>query len=135
MNQRIANFTLAILVLLVACKKDPGTEARLGELEQEFKTNGSASAASATVPTGTQQKPAAGVLVQNGLAAIRADQPADGIILLQSAQKLPNLNASQRMAVQHSIQAVTADLVNRASRGDNRARADLKRIEAFLGQN
>ncbi len=50
----------------------------------------------------------------------------------QTLQQTTGMNAQERMAVQKTIRAVTADLVRRAADGDPQAQAELKRIERFL---
>lgn len=129
---------LLVLMLLPACNREPGTDQQLSEMEKSFANPPATASAKSEPATGADSSPQtadAPTLVKKALTAVRSDQPAEGIMMLQTAQKLPNLNADQRMSVHNSIRAVTADLVNRAARGDERAKAELKRIEAFLGQN
>ena len=70
--------------------------------------------------------------VNRAIAAVRAGEPAEGVMLLQTLQQTTGMNAQERMAVQKTIRAVTADLVRRAADGDPQAQVELKRIERFL---
>ena len=63
------------------------------------------------------------------LHAVRTNGFAGGAIALQTAQRMPMLTAEQHRAVYQAMQAMTADLVARAEKGDAKAKADLAAIE------
>jgi hypothetical protein len=127
---------MVVAFLAVAgCSRQPKAASQLEELERAFQAGGSApEMTSPEVPAETPagQTESAQAYVSRAVAAVRKNQPAEGVMLLQSAQQATTLNAEQRMAIQRSIRALTAGLVARASRGDQQAQAELKRIEQFL---
>ena len=63
-----------------------------------------------------------------------ADDYAGSVIALQTAQKGRGVNAEQLMAIERAKQAMTASLVDRAARGDEKAKAELARIERTRSQ-
>jgi hypothetical protein len=130
----------ATLLVGIGCGRSPDAATRLGELEATFDAGASTSTvpqvatmipdAPAEVEVGQADSPQA--YVNRAVAAVRAGEPAEGVMLLQSLQQMTGMNAQERMAVQKTIRAVTADLVRRAADGDPQAQAELKRIERFL---
>jgi hypothetical protein len=122
-----------LLLLLSACHREPAAVERLAELERAFEP--ASSLQSPPPPAPGAQSANAKTLVNQAMTALRDHQSADGVMLLQTAQKLPSLTAAQRMAVHQSIRAVTADLVERSSRGDSAAKDQLRRIESFMERN
>ena len=137
-NRRVAVAVAVLVVVLTsACGRQPDAGTQLGELEEVFDvgTNAQAEVVDAvhavpTEPEMSQVEPQ--VYVNRAVAAVRAGEPAEGIMLLQSLQQMTGMNAQERMAVQKTIRAVTADLVRRAADGDPHAQTELKRIERFL---
>jgi hypothetical protein len=135
-NRRLAA-ALLVAALTAACGRQPDAATQLGELEQAFDvgTPTPSEAVDAVYqapdePAMSQPEPQ--IYVNRAVAAVRAGEPAEGVMLLQSLQQMTGMNAQERMAVQKTIRAVTADLVRRAADGDPHAQAELKRIERFL---
>ena len=130
----------AALIAATGCSRQPDPTTQLGELEQTFQASTPAppempatEAAQNLPPEPSADQPETPqAYVNRAVAAVRAGEPAEGIMLLQSLQQMKGMNAQERMAVQRTIRAVTADLVRRAADGDARAQAELKRIEQFL---
>ena len=129
----------AALLVVMGCGHPPNAATQLGELEQTFDAGepaqaGADAAAAQNAPAEPEmsQPETPKVYVNRAVAAVRAGEPAEGVMLLQSLQQMTGMNAQERMAVQKTIRAVTADLVRRASDGDPHAQAELKRIERFL---
>lgn len=128
---------LLVLALSMSCGRRQDATTHLNELEQVFEvvTNAPAVAVAAVseVPAAPELSHAEPqVYVNRAVAAVRAGEPAEGIMLLQSLQQMSQMNVQERMAVQKTIRAVTADLVRRAADGDVHAQRELKRIEQFL---
>ena len=76
----------------------------------------------------------ANAFVNVALAAVRANDYAGGVIALQEVQRIPGVTANQLMAIHGTMQAMTADLVARAAKGDPKAKADLAAIEKTRSQ-
>jgi hypothetical protein len=128
---------LLVATLTAACGRQPNATTQLGEVEQVFNIDTNVqpmvvdvAQAVPAAPELSQAEPQA--YVDRAVAAVRAGEPAEGIMLLQSLQQMSDMNAQERMAVQRTIRAVTADLVRRAAEGDAHAQQELKRIERFL---
>jgi hypothetical protein len=129
-------FCGALLLALNACSKKAVVNAQVSELEKAFP----AAAAPATVaqtepPSPNQGLPADATAVVNlALSAVRTNDYAQSVIALQAVQQLPGVTAPQLIAVQRTMEAMTADLVARAARGDAKAKADLAAIEKTRSQ-
>jgi len=128
----------AALLVGTGCGRSPDAATQLGELEAAFDASASPVAeVAATTPDAPAEAEVGQVdgpqaYVNRAVAAVRAGEPAEGVMLLQTLQQTTGMNAQERMAVQKTIRAVTADLVRRAADGDPQAQAELKRIERFL---
>lgn len=72
--------------------------------------------------------------VNLAIAAVRSNNFIGGVVALQSAKGIPGMSPVQLMAVQQTLEAITADLVKRAAGGDPRAREDLAAIERSRSQ-
>jgi hypothetical protein len=105
-----------LVASLCACSKKPDIKSEVARLEKTF---------SAT-DTNT--------LMGAALSAIHKDDYAGGIIALDNAKHVPGMSAEQLMSVQSTMQAITADLVARAARGDATAQAQLAAIERSRSQ-
>jgi hypothetical protein len=76
----------------------------------------------------------ANAYVSFALAAVRTNDSVGAVMALQRVRQLPGPTAAQLMAVQRALDAVTADLVARAGRGDPKALADLEAVEKTRSQ-
>lgn len=105
-----------MFVALSSCSKKADVEAQVSELEKAF--------------------PAAetNAYVNLALTAVRTNDYAGGVVVLQALKRMPGATAEQLMAAQKAIEAITADLVARAARGDAKAKADLEAIERARSQ-
>ena len=65
---------------------------------------------------------------------MRTNDYIGGVIALQSAQRLPGVTHQQLIALENAKQAMTAELLIRAGRGDARAKADLAELEKTHSQ-
>lgn len=72
--------------------------------------------------------------LQLAIKAAKNQDYATGVTALQNAKKTPGLSPEQLMNVEQASQAMTAELLRRASEGDVRAKADLDRIERTRSQ-
>jgi hypothetical protein len=118
-----------VLLGLGSCGKARSVKAQLDQLKQAFPAvqNGN--------PGGDQpQASDPNAYVKAALAAAQTNDYAGGVIALQAAQQLPQMNAAQLQALQGAMQALTADLVARAARGDAQAQAELATIEKTRSQ-
>jgi hypothetical protein len=125
----------AVMLALSACGKRAEVKAQVSELEKAFPT------AAIPVPAQTDTSnsappapPEASAVVNFALAAARTNDYAASVVALQAVQQLPGVTAPQLMAVQRTVEAMTADLVARAARGDAKAKADLATIEKTRSQ-
>ena len=106
----------AALLALSACAKKADVRREAVELEKAFQSD--------------QSSP----YVSLAVSAVRTNDYAVGVIALQNAQRVPGMTADQLMAVQRTLDAITADLVARADKGDPNARAALAAIERSRSQ-
>lgn len=67
-------------------------------------------------------------------SAIRTNDYASAVILLQDVQNKPGVTAQQLMTLAETVRKMTSELVERASKGDPKAKADLAAIERSLSQ-
>jgi len=72
--------------------------------------------------------------VSRALVAVRTNDYRQGVIALQNVAKVRGISPQQLMAVESAKQALTAELVARADRGDAQAKADLAAIERTRSQ-
>ena len=118
----------AIIVALGGChKKAANIQLQSAELEKAFP--GLASAA----PARTDQRTARGdprALVAAALSASRSNDYVAAVIMLQRAVESPGVTPQQVMALQVARKAWVNDLMTRAARGDDSAKAAL----AALGE-
>ncbi|MEK7684099.1 MAG: hypothetical protein AAB466_01610 [Verrucomicrobiota bacterium] len=134
-------FAGALLLGPSGCGDRNKVASRVSELEKAFRGAGMALPAdrkgsiSGETPPAASRSGNAHFFVESALSAVRTNAYADGVMLLQTAQRLPQLTAEQRMAVHQTIRAVTAELVVRAAKGDEKAKAQLGAIERFLSGN
>jgi hypothetical protein len=127
----------AILLALNGCSKKADVKSQLSELERTFPVASAAapSAGERSLVDQTGSVPAdANAYVNLALFAVRTNDFAGGVIALQTAQRMPLLTAEQHRAVYQAMQAMTADLVARAGKGDAKAKADLAAIEKTRSQ-
>ena len=130
---------LTASVLLAACTKKADINSEIGALQQAFPKSQTALAAQsapgseppASLPT---PKTDAEACVNIALSAVRSNNYVLSITSLEMAKEMPNVSAQQLMAIQKTVEAITGDLVSRASRGDEKAKADLSAIEKTRSQ-
>jgi hypothetical protein len=106
----------AALLALGGCSQKARVNARLAQLEKAFAKAG------------------ASPLLDAALAAVRTNDYAGGVIVLETLKRTPGTSAEQLMAVHEAIQALTRDLVARAAKGDAKAREALAAIEKVRSQ-
>jgi hypothetical protein len=137
MNQITSNRFISIfaaVLLLTSCSKKPDVKAQTSELEKAFPAAATApDTYQVQTPTPVQQQDA-NAYVKAALSAVKSDDYAASVIALQTAQRTRGTTAEQLMAIERAKQALTTSLVERASRGDEKAKADLGRIEKTLSQ-
>ena len=123
----------AIFLALAGCKKKVDVKSQTSELEKAFPQ--AAAAVPAPIETAPlQAQPDPNAYVKAAISAVSADDYAGSVIALQTAQKGRGVNAEQLMAIERAKQAMTASLVDRAARGDAKAKAELARIERTRSQ-
>ena len=120
----------ALLFSVNACSKKADVKSSVSELEQAFPTPTAAAPA--------QPDPAAPVdanaLVNQAVAAARANDYAGGVNALQAATRKPGVTADQVMSIQNAKRALVQELQNRAANGDQAAIAQLRAIERTRSQ-
>ena len=96
--------------LTMGCQREPAAQEGVVQLEKAFPNGGNNES------------------IQIAIAAAKANDPATGVIALQSAKRTLGLTAEQLMSVEQASQALTADLTRRADAGDAKAKAALELI-------
>lgn len=127
-----------LLIGLAGCSKKPDVKTSVSELEKAFPT-GAPAPAPAENPAAAAQAAGADTSAYVGaaVAAARADDYASSVIALEEAQKMKTVkpvSAGQLMTIEQAKQAMIADLVIRADRGDAKAKAALAAIEKTHSQ-
>jgi len=130
---QLAAFVLGAILALSGCSKKPDVKATTSELEKAFPA--AASAAPAEAPAAAAAPVAeANSYVKAALSSVQANDYAGSVIALQTAQRVRGVTADQLIAIERAKQAMTANLLARADRGDAKAIADLKAIEKTRSQ-
>ena len=125
----------AALLALSACSKKAEVKSQVSELEKAFQAAAPAAASQTEKGVSSQGLPAdANAYVNLALSAVRTNDYAGGVIALQAVQRMPGVTANQLMAVERAKEAMTAELVARAARGDAKAKAELAVIEKTRSQ-
>ena len=106
----------AALFALGGCGRKVEVAVQVGELEKAFQSE--------------QSNP----YVNLAVSAVRTNDYAVSVIALQNARRTPGMTPDQLMAMQRTLEAITADLVARAAKGDANARAALAAIERSRSQ-
>lgn len=106
----------AALFALSACSRKVDVRLQAGELEKAFQTSQS------------------NEIVSLAVSAVRTNDYATSVMALQMARRLPGMTPDQLVAMQRTLEAITADLVARAAKGDANARAALAAIERSRSQ-
>jgi hypothetical protein len=129
-------FLLVILLAWTGCGRKNDIKPAVSELEKAFAVSAAATPAAAVPPDTLAQAKAgdAHALVRVALSSVASNDYAAGVIALQAVQRIPGVTAQQLMAAEQAKQALTADLVVRADRGDAKAKAELDAIEKTLSQ-
>lgn len=135
-------FSAAVL-FSAGCSKKADVKSQTAELEKAFPSAATAPDLPGPVqtPIASQTQPAdPNSYVKAALTAVRSDDYAGSVIALQTAQQglttqqKKGTTAEQLMAIENAKQAITAKLVERAARGDEKAKAELARIERTRSQ-
>jgi hypothetical protein len=126
-----AGFGLALLLVWSSCGKKTEVKNGLSELEKTFP----AASAPTSVPQATPSSLAdPAPYVQAAISAAHNNEYAKGVMALESAQRAKGTTPQQLMAIEKAKQALTAELLARASRGDPKAKAELEAIEKTRSQ-
>ena len=127
------------LLVLSGCGGKPDVDAAAAKLEKAFPAEAQAAPAPAA-PAPDNPVPApepqadVNASVRAALSAVHPKEYGDGVIAVQTAQKLPGVSANQLMALERAKQAMVVSLQERAEQGDAKAKAELQRIEKTLSQ-
>ena len=125
----------AALLAFSACGKKAEVKTQVSELEKAFQTAPAGTPVQAGRPASNPAPLAdANAWVALALSAVRTNDFAGGVISLQAVQRMPGLTTEQLISVQRAMEAMTADLLVRASKGDAKAKADLAAIERTRSQ-
>ena len=133
MRRLLPPLSAAVLLALSACGRKTDAKSQVSELKKVFET---------AHPPEQTERPAsdrallaeANAYVSLALSAVRTNDYAGGVIALQAVQRMPGITSQQLMAVEGAMQAMTAELLVRASKGDAKARSDLAAIERTRSQ-
>ena len=132
-------FSICLLLGLLAfsgCGKKPDIQSQVSELEKAFPAAAPAAPAPAETAQPAQAPPPAdaNAYVKAALSAVRENDYAGSVIALQSAQRMRGVTYEQLVAIERTRLAMTTDLINRADRGDAKAKAELDKIEKTRSQ-
>ena len=132
-------FSISILLVLLAvsgCSKKIDVKAQASELEKAFPAAVATAAAAQAETLAPAQAPTtdANAYVSAALSAVRNNDYAESVIALQKVQRMPGVTYEQFLAIERTRQAMNTDLINRADRGDAKAKAELRKIEKTLSQ-
>ncbi len=133
MRRLLPPLSAAVLLALSACGRNADAKTQVSELKKVFEP--------AQPPVQTE-RPASGqallaeanAYVSLALSAVRTNDYVGGVIALQAVQRMPGITSQQLMAVEGAMQAMTAELLVRASKGDAKALSDLAAIERTRSQ-
>ena len=127
----------AIVFAVGGCGRKAAVNSQVSELEKAFQDTSAAVPDKRQRPLADQtgNAPAhAKAYVNIALSAVQSNDFAGGVIALQAAQQVPMITAEQHRAIYEAMQAMTADLVARAEKGDPKAKAQLAAIERTRSQ-
>src|SRR5438067_2386526 len=129
---RFSFFALMLSLAFSGCARKADIKAQTSELEKAFPgAAATATAAQTENSTPAQTAPAdANGYVRAALSAVQNNDYAASVITLQKAQTMPGVTYQQFLALDRARHAINTDLINRADRGDAKAKAELKKIEA-----
>ncbi len=129
------------LLALSGCGGKPNVDAEAAKVEKAFPAEAQAAprpAPSALAPDNAAPAPEpqadVNASVKAALSAVHSKDYGEGVIAVQTVQKMPGVSANQLMALERAKQAMMANLQERADQGDAKAIAELKRIEKTLSQ-
>ena len=127
----------ALTFSVSGCSQKAAVNSRVSELEKVFQDTSAATATPGEQPaadTTANARADAKAYVNLALTAVQSNDYAGGVIALQQAQLVSTMTAEQHRAVYETMQAMTADLVARAEKGDAKAKAQLAAIERTRSQ-
>jgi hypothetical protein len=115
------------------CSKKADVKTQISALEKAFP---GATAPEPPTEQAGAQPPAndANAFVREALSAVKKDDYASGVVVLQNVAQVPGVTANQLIAAEQAKQAMVANLVNRAAAGDASAKAALQAIEKTRSQ-
>jgi hypothetical protein len=120
-------FASAALLVLCGCDHKPGVNNRISLLQKAFPA-ATASAQTDQPASGQPPRADANACVQAALTAMRSNDYATAILMLNSAVRAPGITPDQFLALQQAKKSLFTDLENRAERGDAGAQAALKSV-------
>ena len=124
----------AMLLASNGCSKKADVKAQVSALEKAFP--GAAQQSGQPDQSAAQQdsKNDANAYVRAALSAVRSNDYAAGVVVLQNVAQTPGVTPNQLMAAEQAKQAMIANLVSRAAAGDPNAKAALQQIERTRSQ-
>ncbi len=123
-----------MLLAAAGCSKKADVKAQVSALEKAFP--GAAEQAGQPDQSAAQpdSKNDANAYVRAALSALRSNDYAAGVVVLQNVAQTPGVTPNQLMAAEQAKQAMIANLVARAAAGDANAKAALQQIERTRSQ-
>jgi hypothetical protein len=125
--------TAAATLVIDGCGKKPEVKNTTTTLEQAFAES-NAPAPNVQATAAAEPAISAGEHVKAALQAVRQDDFAASVVQLENAAQASGTTPQQLMAVEQAKQAIITDLVNRAARGDQKAKDALAAIEKSRSQ-
>ncbi len=120
-------FLLASLLVPNGCERKPGVESTLSALQKAFPARGGQGqvdpSASGQAPFGD-----AAACVQVALAAVRSNDYATAVVMLNGAVRAPGITPDQLLVAQEARRTLVTELENKAEKGDANAQNALKAI-------
>jgi hypothetical protein len=125
------------LLDLAGCAKTPDPKRQAAELEKAFPAAAQTPAATGQAEPGAVA-PASGsqanAYVNAALTAVRSNDLAGAVVLLDNVVRQPGLTADQLIAAHEARRAWIGGLTTRAAQGDESAKAALATIEKARSQ-
>ena len=135
--RNVACLLLLTFLSLSGCSKKLDVKTQAAELGKAFPGAVTPAPQAQTEGTAAQTQTApddANAYVSAALSSIQNNDYAQSVITLQKAEATPGLSYAQFLAIDRAKQAMNIDLIQRADRGDAKAKADLAKIEKTLSQ-
>jgi hypothetical protein len=130
----LAGMAATMLVNETGCSKKADVKAQVSALEKAFPAAAEQAGQPDQSAAPQDAKNDANAYVRAALSAVRSNDYAAGVVVLQNVAMTPGVTPNQLIAAEQAKQAMVANLVSRAAAGDPNAKAALQQIERTRSQ-